>query len=132
MLKGTKIYAITRSKCPRCMEGDIYPDNNPYHLKKLSDFNQRCEMCNQNFEPEPNFYYGAMYVSYGYTVALFVAVYIIFGVWMRWSMWPTVSALGIVLVILGPILFRLSRTTWLSLFVRYDKNASARWQKEKK
>lgn len=132
MLKGTKIYAITRSKCPRCMEGDIYPDNNPYHLKKLSDFNQRCEMCNQNFEPEPNFYYGAMYVSYGYTVALFVAVYIIFGVWMRWSMWPTVSALGIVLIILGPFLFRLSRTTWLSLFVRYDKNASARWQKEKK
>lgn len=132
MLKGTKIYAITKSKCPRCMEGDIYPDSNPYHLKKLSDFNQRCEICNQNFEPEPNFYYGAMYVSYGYTVALFVAVYIIFGVWMRWSMWPTVSALGIVLVILGPFLFRLSRTTWLSLFVRYDKNAAAQWQKEKK
>jgi uncharacterized protein (DUF983 family) len=132
MLKGTKIYAITKSKCPRCMEGDIYPDRNPYHLKKLSDFNQRCEICNQNFEPEPNFYYGAMYVSYGYTVALFVTVYIIFGVWMRWSMWPTVSALGIVLVILGPFLFRLSRTTWLSLFVRYDKNAAARWQKEKK
>jgi uncharacterized protein (DUF983 family) len=132
MLKGTKIYAITKSKCPRCMEGDIYPDRNPYHLKKLSDFNQRCEICNQNFEPEPNFYYGAMYVSYGYTVALFVAVYIIFGVWMRWSMWPTVSTLGIVLVILGPFLFRLSRTTWLSLFVRYDKNAAARWQKEKK
>ena len=132
MLKGTKIYAITKSKCPRCMEGDIYPDRNPYHLKKLSDFNQRCEICNQNFEPEPNFYYGAMYVSYGYTVALFVTVYIIFGVWMRWSMWPTVSALGIILVILGPFLFRLSRTTWLSLFVHYDKDAADRWQREKK
>ena len=132
MLKGTKFYAITKSKCPRCMEGDIYPDSNPYHLKKLSDFNQRCSTCNQNFEPEPNFYYGAMYVSYGYTVALFVAVYIIFGVWMDWSMWPTVSALGIILVILGPFLFRLSRTTWLSLFVHYDKDAAERWQKENK
>jgi uncharacterized protein (DUF983 family) len=132
MLKGTKFYAITKSKCPRCMEGDIYPDSNPYHLKKLSDFNQRCSTCNQNFEPEPNFYYGAMYVSYGYTVALFVAVYIIFGVWMDWSMWPTVSTLGIILVILGPFLFRLSRTTWLSLFVHYDKDAAERWQKEKK
>ncbi|MGD1981421.1 MAG: DUF983 domain-containing protein, partial [Flavobacteriales bacterium] len=123
---------ITKSKCPRCMEGDIYPDNNPYHLKKLSDFNERCNVCDQNFEPEPNFYYGAMYVSYGYTVALFVAVYIIFSIWMDWSMWPTVSVLGIILVILGPFLFRLSRTTWLSLFVHYDKDAADRWQKEKK
>lgn len=114
------------------MEGDIYPDNNPYHLKKLSDFNERCNVCDQNFEPEPNFYYGAMYVSYGYTVALFVAVYIIFSIWMDWSMWPTVSALGVILVILGPFLFRLSRTTWLSLFVHYDKDAADRWQKEKK
>jgi hypothetical protein len=47
-------------------------------------------------------------------------------------MWPTVSALGIILVILGPFLFRLSRTTWLSLFVHYDRDATERWQKEKK
>jgi len=113
------------------MEGDIYPDNNPYHLKTLSDFNPRCGSCNQNFEPEPNFYYGAMYVSYGYTVALFVAVYIIFSNWMHWEMWPTVGALAVLLVVLAPVLFRLSRTTWLSLFVKYDKDAQANWESEK-
>jgi len=131
MLKGTKFYAITKNKCPRCMEGDIYPDNNPYHFKNLSEFNPRCGSCNQNFEPEPNFYYGAMYVSYGYTVALFVAVYIIFSKWMHWEMWPTVGALAVLLAVLAPVLFRLSRTTWLSLFVKYDKDAKGNWEKEK-
>ena len=122
MLKGTKVYSITRSKCPRCMEGEIYPDKNPYRFKTMTDFNPRCSVCDQNFEPEPNFYYGAMYVSYGYTVALFVAVYIIFGIWMDWSMWPTVGALAVMLVLLAPVIFRISRTTWLSMFVKYDKN----------
>lgn len=78
MLKGTKFYSIARGKCPRCMNGDIYPVNNPYRLKNLTDLNPRCTHCKQNFEPEPNFYYGAMYVSYAYTVALFVAVYVFF------------------------------------------------------
>jgi uncharacterized protein (DUF983 family) len=122
MLKGTKVYSITRSKCPRCMEGEIYPDKNPYRFKTMTDFNPHCSVCDQNFEPEPNFYYGAMYVSYGYTVALFVAVYIIFGVWMGWTMWPTVGALAVMLVLLAPVIFRISRTTWLSMFVKYDKN----------
>jgi len=104
------------------MEGEIYPDKNPYRFKTMTDFNPRCSVCDQNFEPEPNFYYGAMYVSYGYTVALFVAVYIIFGIWMGWTMWPTVGALAVTLVLLAPVIFRISRTTWLSFFVKYDKN----------
>jgi len=104
------------------MEGEIYPDKNPYRFKTMTDFNSRCSVCDQNFEPEPNFYYGAMYVSYGYTVALFVAVYIIFGIWMGWTMWPTVGALAVTLVLLAPVIFRISRTTWLSMFVKYDKN----------
>jgi uncharacterized protein (DUF983 family) len=114
------------------MEGDIYPHKNPYNLKRFSEINERCCACNQNFEPEPNFYYGAMYVSYGYTVALFVAVYVIFGIWMDWSMWPTITALGVILILLGPLLFRIARTTRLSLFVHYDQAAIENWDKTKK
>lgn len=122
MLKGTKVYAITKSKCPRCMEGDLYEQKNPYKFKTMMDFNPRCMVCDQNFEPEPNFYYGAMYVSYGYTVALFVAVYVIFSRYLGWSMWPTIAALAVILILMAPLIFRTARTTWLSLFVSYDKN----------
>jgi hypothetical protein len=34
-------------------------------------------------------------------------------------------------VVLAPVLFRLSRTTWLSLFVKYDKDAKADWESKK-
>ena len=122
MLKGTKVYAITKSKCPRCMEGDLYEEKNPYKLKTMMDFNPRCVACDQNFEPEPNFYYGAMYVSYGYTVALFVAVYVIFSKYLDWNMWPTIATLAVILILMAPLIFRTARTTWLSLFVSYDKN----------
>jgi uncharacterized protein (DUF983 family) len=131
MLKGTKFYAVTKSKCPRCMEGDIYPNKNPYNFKDMTKFNERCSECNQTFEPEPNFYYGAMYVSYAYTVALFVAVYILFGVLLDWAMWPTIGALTVLLVLLGPLLFRTARTTWLAVFVHYDKDAIANHKKAK-
>jgi hypothetical protein len=71
-------------------------------------------------------------VSYGYTVALFVAVYVIFGIWMEWSMWPTITALGVILILLGPLLFRIARTTWLSLFVHYDQASIENWVKTQK
>lgn len=108
------------------MEGDIYPDKNPYRFKTMTDFHPNCSSCGQKFEPEPNFYYGAMYVSYGYTVALFVAIYIIFGIFLGWSMWPTIGALAAVLILLAPVIFRISRTTWLSFFVKYEKGAAHR------
>jgi hypothetical protein len=48
---------------------------------------------------------------------------------MDWSMWPTITALGVILVLLGPLLFRIARTTWLSLFVHYDQAAIKNWEK---
>jgi hypothetical protein len=77
---------------------------------------QNCPVCGEPSEPEPNFYYGAMYVSYAYTVALFVSM----------TMWPTIGLLILVLVALGPYIFRLSRITYLNFFVDYDKDAASK------
>lgn len=114
------------------MEGEVFPDKNPYHLSNLSKMHARCSECNQNYEPEPNFYYGAMYVSYAYTVALFVAVYLLFHVILEIELWTTVGILAGFLVVLGPLLFRLARITWLNIFVHYDANAQIEWEEVKK
>jgi uncharacterized protein (DUF983 family) len=121
--KGSKPYSILTAKCPRCHEGEMFVDSNPYNLRNMDKMHASCGVCGQEYEPEPNFYYGAMYVSYGYTVALFVAVYVIFGVWLDWAMWPTVGALAATLVGLGPWLFRIARVTYLNIFVAYDPKA---------
>jgi len=80
--KGSKLFGIVRMKCPCCHEGDLFTHPNPYTLAHFSDMPKRCPVCNQSYEPEPNFFYGAMYVSYGYAVALFVATYIVAQSWL--------------------------------------------------
>ena len=57
----------------------MFQNPNPYRLDSMFEMHADCSVCGLDYEPEPNFYYGAMYVSYAYTVALFVAVYLIFG-----------------------------------------------------
>lgn len=118
--KGSKVYGIFKMKCPRCHEGDFFKTRNPYNFKSMADMHARCPVCDQSYEPEPNFYYGSMYVSYGYTVAIFIAVYVIVNNFLGLGMWPLLGILALVLIVLGPVLFRLSRITWLSLFVKYN------------
>jgi uncharacterized protein (DUF983 family) len=121
--KGSKVYSIFKMKCPKCNEGDLFLNKNPYNFSDMTKMNSNCETCKQSYSPEPNFYYGAMYVSYGFSVALFVAVYIISAVFFELEIWETIGLLALVLVLLAPYLFRLSRSTYLNIFVHYDKDA---------
>ncbi len=118
--KGTKVYSVLHFKCPRCHEGEVFETRNPYLLSKLFKMHENCGHCGLRYEIEPSFFYGAMYVSYGYSVAFFVATYII----MNWiyepDIWDIVIALAIILLLCTPLIFRLSRITWLNLFVKYN------------
>jgi len=82
-----------------------------------------CPHCKQSFEPEPGFYFGAMFVSYGINTALFIASWIALSlVYPNYSLFLLLSLLvGIVLLSL-PLSFRLSRSIWLALFVRFDSS----------
>ena len=79
-----------------------------------------CEVCGQKYELEPSFYYGSMYVSYAFSVAIFVAVFIISKLFLGLDIWTTLAILGVVLLVISPWVFRLSRATWINLFVKFD------------
>ena len=104
----------------------MFPKGNlPFRFYQMND---RCPGCGQSFEPEPGFYFGAMFVSYGINTALFIAA------WMALTLaYPDYSLtllLGLLttVVILGlPLTYRLSRSIWLAIFVRFDPKA---WQKQ--
>lgn len=121
MLKGTKIYSILANKCPRCQEGDFFISNNPYRLKTFDKMYPECPVCKEKYEKETGFYYGAMYVNYGLTVALaigwFLLVYFIIG------FEPMLYGISytILLLLLFPWTYRTGRLTWINLFVKYKK-----------
>lgn len=121
--KGTKAYSIFNNKCPKCHEGAYYESSNPYKFSKLGDMPDSCSVCGQSYRMETGFYFGAAYVSYGIGVAIFVAIWVATTV-----LFPDISihiqviSIVVVLVVLFPVNFWLSRIIWINLFVKYDQS----------
>ncbi|WP_240935725.1 DUF983 domain-containing protein [Hymenobacter sp. HDW8] len=114
--------ALLDLRCPRCHQGKLfsYP---AYKLTKYAVMPERCAVCEVAYEPEPGFYWGAMFVSYAFSVACFalggVATYYLFNdpaVWVY-----VLMVTGFVLVT-APITLRYSRAIMLYLFgfIPYD------------
>jgi uncharacterized protein (DUF983 family) len=109
--------ALLQGKCPRCRQGDIFA----YPITKISRFNQMneyCPSCGLRLEPEPGFYQGAMYVSYGFTVIFMVIISILLYSLGDFSEWVYVGTVITVMIILAPLNYRFSRTHLLSSFYR--------------
>jgi uncharacterized protein (DUF983 family) len=121
------LVSVLTNKCPHCREGYLFKSTNAYNLKQIVDMNKNCPVCNQPTEIEPGFYYGTSYVSYAlgvaFVVSIFVAWYVLIGFSIDdnrvfWCMGTAIAAL----LLLQPIFMRLSRSLWLSWFVKYDAN----------
>ena len=108
-------------RCPKCRMGPLFKSGQISKPGSLFSMHSACPHCKQSFEPEPGFYFGAMFVSYGINTALFIASWITLTlVYPNYSLFLLLGLLvGIVLLSL-PLSFRLSRSIWLALFVRFD------------
>jgi hypothetical protein len=119
--KQTRLFSILNNKCPRCHEGIFFEDNNPYHLKKFDKMNLHCSVCDEQFEPEIGFYYGAMYVSYGLTVAFGVGLFVLLCVLLNLDTMLFIITFAILQVLLMPVFYRISRLTYINIFVKYKQ-----------
>jgi len=87
--------------------------------------NKHCPVCGQPTEIEVGFYYGTGYVSYILAIILsvtsLIAWWFIIGFSLndnRFFYWIAFNA--VLLIVLQPWLMRLSRSLWISWFVKYD------------
>ncbi len=112
-------------RCPRCREGKLFKNPVVFRFKKNMEMNKDCPVCGQATEIEVGFYYGTSYVSYALTVAISVATlvawYVIIGLSTdddRFFWWLGSNA--VFLFLLQPWLMRVSRSFWISWFVKFD------------
>lgn len=119
--------AVLKNKCPRCRKGNLFLQSNPYQLNSILHMHTHCQECGQPTEIEVGFYYGTGYVSYAlsvaYMVSFFVAWYVIIGFNINdnrifWCLGSSIVSI----VLIQPLLMRLSRSIWLSWFVKYNPN----------
>lgn len=83
-----------------------------------------CPHCKQSFEPEPGFYFGAMFVSYGINTALFIGSWVALTlIYPNYTLSLLLGILTAVVILSLPLSFRWSRSIWLALFVRFDPKA---------
>lgn len=111
-------------KCARCGEGELFESKNPYKWGKMIAMYSHCSKCGLLYERESGFFYGAMYISYAINIALFVTATIGY-YWLLeevvdWR-WYILGYVGVT-ILLSPIIFRLSRSTWLMIMTKYDPN----------
>lgn len=120
MLKHNRIANALRWKCPHCHEGDMYKSS---IFEGIYNMHDKCPKCEQEFQLEPGFYWGAMYVGYalssGYMLSGFAICIFGFGLSVNQS-FALLIGLGLIMV---PIIARTARALWLSMHVKYDKNA---------
>jgi uncharacterized protein (DUF983 family) len=121
--KGTKAHSIFLVKCPKCQDEYLFEER-AFSFRKSFQMRKACPQCQQDFEPEPGFYYGAMFISYifmGWFCIGFVAL-------LHWvldfSLEFSFIALILVVAFFFVYIFRLARSIWLSLNVKYDPSKS--------
>lgn len=104
---------MLQGKCPKCREGNIFP-NSIFSYRKLTVVNERCPNCDAVLIPEPDFFYGAMYISYAFSVALVITVMII----LTWlfddpEVMTYILTVLVANVILLPLMLRYSKILYL-------------------
>ena len=130
--KPLYLWSVLTNRCPRCRQGKLFVTDNAYDLKKNTTMHQQCPVCGQPTEIEVGFYYGTSYVSYMLTVGFsgftFVAWWFLIGFSLydnRIFYWLGINS--VLMIVLQPYFMRLSRSLWLSWFVKYNP----KWKEQK-
>jgi uncharacterized protein (DUF983 family) len=115
---GFSLKAMWNYKCPKCHQGDMF--KSPLELSNPLNMNDCCETCGQKFEPEPGFYYGAMFLSYILSAWFFLLPTLLLIFYFDWSL-NQAMAFTIGLGIITFLRFlRGSRALWLHLMVGFN------------
>ena len=111
--------SIWNYKCPRCRKGDLFVE--PFEFKKPLNMHEKCAHCGQRFEPEPGYYFGAMFISYIWTAWTALAIVGFCMLALDWSVEASFGLLIFVSALSYFFVMRISRSMYIHLDVRYDK-----------
>lgn len=113
------IQSIFKYKCPRCRQGDLF--TKPFKLSDPLSMPESCSVCGQKMQPEPGYYFGAMFISYIWTGFLFLFIIGFCMLVLDWGVNQSFGALIIIAAIMYFWIARVSRSMYIHLDVKYDE-----------
>lgn len=112
---------ILNNECPNCKQGKVFKEKNIFFKFKFPKMNEYCLTCNYKFEKEPGYFFGAMYVNYGLSVAQGIATYMVAHLFFEETfdlrMIPIIMT---VMLAFSPFNIRFSRLLWIYMFKNYS------------
>ncbi len=124
--KGSKVYSILTGTCPKCQNESMYLNKNPYVISQTMKMHDTCSHCGTRYKIEPNFFFGAMYVSYGLAVGIGMLAFAICFLLFKMTVGESFISILVILILLMPLITRLSRNIYINMFMSYDKSLDAR------
>ena len=121
--KGKKLHSIIYNLCPRCHSGKFWSKDNPYLnvFTKSNNNLEKCDKCNLQYEIEPGFWYGAMYVSYALGVGTMLLSWMLIELLvLDLKIHELVLAIVFFIVLFSPFFYFYSRLIWINFFVNYE------------
>jgi uncharacterized protein (DUF983 family) len=115
------IFSMLFNRCPRCHQGHVFKDNNPYNLGKMFQLNEVCSHCELKYQKEPSFFYGSLYVSYALTSGWFTIWFLLYMKVLQIEAMTFAVSIAVSLIILSPLTIRWSRMIWLNFFYKFNK-----------
>jgi len=108
------LVSIAKEKCPFCENGKVFQKRKFLQLPKMND---NCSNCGRDFNGEPGYFFGAMYVSYGIAVAAGLITFLVcrFVLIIQSFELVTASIMGVI-ILLSFKNFKWSRIIWLMIF----------------
>ena len=114
----SRISSIFKMTCPRCRQSKLF--ETPMQVSKPLAMNKQCAVCGQKFEPEPGFYFGAMFISYIFLAFFSLGLTGLLVFYFHLSVDLSFLILLTTLAIMFIWNLRFSRSIWIHLVVKYD------------
>jgi ribosomal protein S27AE len=112
---------VLRNECPNCHKGKVLDEKNIFFTFKFPKMHKECSECGFKFEKEPGFFFGAMYMSYGLTVAQGIATYCIAQFFFEKNFdLRIIPIIAVVIIAFSFFNIRLSRLLWIYMFKNYS------------
>jgi len=124
--------AVFAAKCPVCREGKVFR-NSALSTKGFLVIHENCPVCGTKFEPEPGFFWGAMYVNYAFNLLMIIGIglFLLLVVGTK-NEWVYIGTILTAIFLSIPFTARASRILWMYWFgsFHYDPKLAGARKKE--
>jgi uncharacterized protein (DUF983 family) len=115
MVRKHLLNSILHEKCPHCSGGKVFKKRESFF--QLPEMNSHCENCGYQYDREPGYFLGAMYISYGLAVFQGILTFLLFTFLFPQmaTIWSVVAVI-LVITLLSMKNYKLSRIIYIHIF----------------